>query len=57
MPQWSEINPGGSDMIWNTERRNYERRLLERIRALDPTILDCGPACQHFERHDEKVRP
>ena len=28
------------------------RRLLDRIRQLDPTILECGPQCQHFNRHD-----
>jgi hypothetical protein len=36
-----------------TERRNRDRLLVERIRALDPTLLDCGPECQHFERHVE----
>ena len=29
------------------------RRLMDRIKALDPTILDCGPHCAHFERHSD----
>jgi hypothetical protein len=33
------------------ERRNAERLRLERIRALDPTLLECGPECAHYERH------
>ena len=28
-----------------TRQDNPGRRLMDRIRALDPTILDCGPEC------------
>jgi len=37
-----------SDIV---ERRNRSRLLLERIRDLDPTLLECGPDCAHFDRH------
>ena len=34
-----------------TRQDNPGRRLVDRIRALDPTILDCGPGCAYFTRH------
>jgi hypothetical protein len=29
------------------------RRLIDRIRALDPTILECGPQCAYHEMHSQ----
>ena len=34
-----------------TRDGNRDRRLIERIRALDPSLLVCGPDCVHFKRH------
>ena len=28
-------------------RDQPDRRLLDRIRELDPTLLECGPECYH----------
>ena len=34
-----------------TRTDSVGRRLMDRIRELDPDILECGPHCQHFTRH------
>ena len=36
-----------------TRPDNVGRRLMDRIRELDPDILMCGPQCAHYERHSQ----
>ena len=36
-----------------TRPDNAGRRLMDRIRELDPAILVCGPLCEHYARHSQ----
>lgn len=36
-----------------TRQDNPGRRLMDRIRSLDPSLLECGPHCAHFTRHSD----
>ncbi len=43
----------GSVYVVTDDRRGHDRRIIDRIRAFDPTILECGPQCAHFARHSD----
>lgn len=34
-----------------TRQDSPGRRLMDRIRALDPSLLECGPHCAYSNRH------